>query len=239
MSCPFPWDRNLWSCVGSGAWSIPGVAGLCWRGRGLSRLALGHPSPGSHHCCRAGASGLCPCAVPRLIIPGRRRRAAVPSPLRERRLPERILLRPPASLLRGLCVPALLCLFLRRAGPSPAAARLSKCRALSLCFRVMPKPPSLPFLCPVASAQLPPLISLPDHRHLHWIFSFWREEFSLRQGCWLQTRFLICFSLTPFPSPRLVHVGRLKTFWLRHEPCTGLALRGCSDQGGSPKIIPL
>lgn len=120
-----------------------------------------------------------------------------------------------------------------------APARLSKCHALSLCFRVMPKPPSLPFLCPVASAQLPLLISLPDHRHLHWIFSFWREEFSLRQGCWLQTRFLICFSLTPFPSPRLVHVGRLKTFWLRHEPCTGFALRGCSDQGGSPKIIPL
>lgn len=59
LSCPFPWDENLWSCVGSGARSIPGVAGLCWRGRGLSRLALGHPSPGSHHCCRAGASGLC------------------------------------------------------------------------------------------------------------------------------------------------------------------------------------
>lgn len=108
LSCPFPWDGNLWSCVGSGARSIPGVAGLCWRGWGLSRLALGHPSPGSHHCCRAGASGLCPCAVPRLIIPGRRRRAAVPSSLRERCLPERILLRPPASLLRRLCVPGLL-----------------------------------------------------------------------------------------------------------------------------------
>lgn len=139
----------------------------------------------------------------------------------------------------GFVCPGCCRLSLCRAGPSPAAARLSECRALYLCFRVMPKPPSLPLLCPVASAQFPSLLSLPDHRHLHWIFSFWREKFSLTQGYWLQTGSLIRFSLTRFPSPRLVHVGRPKTCWLRHKPCTGFALRGCSEQGGSPKIIPL
>lgn len=98
---PLPLGQKLVVQMGSRAWSILGVPGLCWRGWELSRLALGHPFPSSHHQCQAAASGLCPCAVPRLIIPGRRRRAAVPS------LPEHILLLLLFILLlpRGLCVP--------------------------------------------------------------------------------------------------------------------------------------
>lgn len=151
----------------------------------------GPPLPSSHHHCQAAASGLCPCAVPRLIIPGRRRRAAVLSPLQE---PSPALPPPPppppapASLLGALCAQGCCCLFCATLPQRLCAGTAWCCLAFQVPCPVpllwgdakTSIPPSLPPVCPEPPAQLPSLISPHGHRRSPWIFSFWRKKFSLK-----------------------------------------------------------
>lgn len=128
------------SCGDSAARSVPGIAGLRWRGRGtgpwgswgLSGLVLGHLSLlAPHPRCQADASGLCPFAVPganntREEAACCRQRLCPKPTLGSDAFPahaERVLPRPPAPACRhvpGAAAASSLC----HAGPStsvPAA----------------------------------------------------------------------------------------------------------------------
>lgn len=102
LSCTSPGiETVVQTGVGSGAGSIPGRAGLCWRGWELSRLT--HPP------APITAAGLVPLGcVPVLFQANNTREEAAccrPEPTAGSGAFLSILLRPPASLLRGLCVP--------------------------------------------------------------------------------------------------------------------------------------
>ena len=228
------------------------------RSRGLSGLALGHPSlPAPHHCCQADASGLCPAAIPgdnntREEVA----RCPVPSPLQGAMLSpgtfsHGCLLLPtmPAACARGWCrlCPLLLCLLPAQPGCQPA-------------FPV-PFPTSLPApsgsALPTAllggdagassiSASAPNGVSTVTFIYFRsqpqafaLDFFIWGKKILLEAGRlaagWVFTHLsLTCFVLVP--------VGRPRTCRVQHELCAGFALEGgCSEQGGSPSsaISPL
>lgn len=136
-------------CGDGGARSVPGIAGLRWRGRGsgpwgsrgLSSLVLGRASlPAPSHRCQADASGLCPCAVPGANNAWEEaaccwQRLCPEPPPRSDALParaERVLPLPPAPTRRHMPGAAAassrcLCACCRH---SPAACRLSRCPPL-------------------------------------------------------------------------------------------------------------